>query len=136
MILSESTRIILIAIHVDDLVYASEAEFEENMDRIKEEILFGREGINQVRFCGTELIQYEDFSRKVIMVNRAVSSLSPLKLMQTGSNSHLLSAQQMRQETCGAPQAQSCELRIPRDQVFIIVLAHCSQFAAMRPSQI
>lgn len=72
--------LILLATHVDDVIWANEPEAEGIMDSIKKELQFGKLQSHSFRFCGIEIEQSpDDFSIKVTC-EQTTLKLKPIDL--------------------------------------------------------
>ena len=56
---------VLLASHVDDIIWAADPEADEGIMAIQTELIFGKLEDSSFRFCGIEIEQAEDFTIKV-----------------------------------------------------------------------
>ena len=56
---------VMLASHVDDIIWAAGPAAEHAIEDIKKELKFGALDEGRFRFCGVEIIQEEDYTIRV-----------------------------------------------------------------------
>ena len=80
----EGVVLLLIGTHVDDLIWANEPELEPLMQKIMEELIFGKVEEMNFRFCGMEVNQEVDFTI-TLTCEQTSKKLFPIRLTQERS---------------------------------------------------